>query len=496
MKSDHVPGNAFSMEKEQIRKLGYEIVDIITDELDDPARRPIYPRPYDWDELEPVLGGDAPEYGQDPHELLRVVRDTLIPASANYIHPRLLGYVSSTPLPMTGLIEALVASIRLFPYTWNMTPGSSFIEATVARWLGQMVGYSDTAAGYMTTGGSWANLMGIAVARVRKAGWDIKADGMTGHPALIAYTANQAHSCHEQIIKLLGLGERQLRKIPVDSRFRIDLRALEATIRADLESGLKPFCVIANAGTTNTGAVDPLNAIADLAEAFDLWFHIDGAYGAFAAMDPDTSPVFKGIERADSLVVDPHKWLNIPYDAGCVLMHEWRDMSDTFSILPAYLEGGHDASHHDHWQHGFELTRTDRALKVWVAIRQYGVARFREMVTNHIALSRRVGQWVEQSPDFELTCEPSLSVCCFRYRPTEVGGGDNAQAYLNQLNGELENALASDGRALMTGTELNGHKVLRTCIVNHKATWQGVEQTLELIRELGEKLHNRYSMGS
>ena len=269
MKSDHVPGNAFSMEKEQIRKLGYEIVDIITDELDDPARRPIYPRPYDWDELEPVLGGDAPEYGQDPHELLRVVRDTLIPASANYIHPRLLGYVSSTPLPMTGLIEALVASIRLFPYTWNMTPGSSFIEATVARWLGQMVGYSDTAAGYMTTGGSWANLMGIAVARVRKAGWDIKADGMTGHPALIAYTANQAHSCHEQIIKLLGLGERQLRKIPVDSRFRIDLRALEATIRADLESGLKPFCVIANAGTTNTGAVDPLNAIADLAEAFE-----------------------------------------------------------------------------------------------------------------------------------------------------------------------------------------------------------------------------------
>ncbi len=495
MENDRTGVSALSMDREQIRKLGYEIVDIIADELGDPSKRPIYPRPYDWDELEPVLGGDAPEAGEDPHELLATIRDSLIPASANYIHPRLLGYVSSTPLPMTGLIEALVASIRLFPYTWSLTPGSSFIEAVVARWLGQMVGYSDSAAGYMTTGGSWANLMGIAVARARKTGWDVNTEGVTGHPALTAYTANQAHSCHEQSMKLLGLGDRQLRKISVDSHFRIEIPALESAISADLDAGLNPFCVIGNAGTTNTGAVDPLNELADIADAFDLWFHVDGAYGAFAAMDPDTRPLFEGMERADSLVVDPHKWLNIPYDAGCVLMHEWKGMSDTFSILPAYLEGGHDTSHHDHWHHGFELTRTDRALKVWVAIRQYGVARFREMVTDHMALCRRVGEWVGQARDFELTCEPSLSVCCFRYRPTDVGDGDNAEAYLNQLNGKLEDALASDGRALMTGTELNGQKVMRTCIVNHRASWEGIEVTLELIRELGEKLHGPHTIG-
>ena len=489
MSDDREPTSAFSMDKEQIRKLGYEIVDIITDELGDPSRRPIYPRPYDWDELEPLLGGDAPEAGENPHALLALIRDTVIPASANYIHPRLLGYVSSTPLPMTGLIDALVASVRLFPYTWSMTPGSSFVEAVVARWLGQMVGYSNHAAGYMTTGGSWANLMGIAVARAQKAGWDVNTEGISGHPALTAYTANQAHSCHEQSMKLLGLGHRQLRKIPVDSNFRIELSALESAIRDDLDAGLKPFCVIGNAGTTNTGAVDPLNDMADIAARFDLWFHIDGAYGAFAAMDPDTRPLFEGLERADSLVVDPHKWLNIPYDAGCVLMHEWKDMSETFSILPSYLEGGHDATQHDHWHHGFELTRTDRALKVWVAIRQYGVSRFREMVTDHMALARRVGQWVDGAQDFELTCQPSLSVCCFRYRPADVGGGANAEAYLNKLNGRLEHALAGDGRALMTGTELNGQKVMRTCIVNHKASWEGIEATLLLIRELGENLH-------
>ena len=390
---------------------------------------------------------------------------------------------------MAGLIEALVASIRLFPYTWSLTPGSSFIEVVVARCLGQMVGYSENAAGYMTTGGSFANLMALAVARVRKAGWDIQGEGLSGHPALIAYSANQAHSCHEQSIKLLGLGDQQLRKIPVDHHFKINLKALESAIRADLKNGLQPFCIIANAGTTNTGAVDPLDALADIAERFNLWFHIDGAYGALAALDPDTRPVFKGIERADSLVVDPHKWLNIPYDAGCVLMHNWQDLSDTFSILPAYLEGGHDAVQHDHWHHGFELTRTDRALKVWVAIRQYGVARFRAMVSAHIALSQRVAQWVDQAPDFELLCEPSLSVCCFRYVPISIVGGDNAEAYLNTLNSKLEGALAGDGRALMTGTRLNGRSVLRTCIVNHKASWKGVEKTLELIRELGEKWH-------
>ena len=431
MRDDKIGASAFSMDKEEIRRLGYEIVDIIADELADPSKRPIYPRPYQWEELEATLGGDAPEQGQDPFELLGLIRDTLIPASANYIHPRLLGYVSSTPLPMAGLIEALVASIRLFPYTWSLTPGSSFIEAVVARWLGQMVGYSENAAGYMTTGGSWANLMGIAVARVSKADWDIKAEGLADHPTLTAYTANQGHSCHEQSIKLLGLGGQQQRKIPVDPQFRIDPSALESAICADLEAGLKPFCLIGNAGTTNTGAVDPLETMTELAQTYGLWFHVDGAYGAFAAMDPDKRGLFRGIERADSLVVDPHKWLNIPYDAGCVLMHDWRDMSDTFSISPAYLEGGHNASQHDHWQHGFELTRTDRTLKVWVAIRQYGVSGFRSMVTNHMALSRRVSQWVQGSPGFELTCEPSLSVCCFRYRPTDVG-------HVLTIDGKLE----------------------------------------------------------
>lgn len=474
------------MDTEQIRELGYRIVDVIAKELGDPSRRPIYPPAYDWDRLDEVLGGEVPENGEDPLQVLRTIEDELLPASANYIHPRLLGYVSSTPLPMTGLIEALVGSLRLFPYTWTLTPGSSFIEVVVARWMGQMVGFSDNAAGYVTTGGSWANLMAIAVARLRRCGWDIQAQGLAGHPPLTAYASNQAHSCHEQSMKLLGLGADQLRKIPVDAQYRIDLAALEEAIRRDRAAGALPFCLIANAGTTNTGAIDPLEPMAELARNYDLWFHVDGAYGAFGALDPQVRPTLSGFEAADSLVVDPHKWLNIPYDAGCILMRSWQDLSDTFAFIPEYLEAGHVEGHHDHWKHGFELTRTDRALKVWVAFRQYGLKQFREMICGHIALARRVGEWVDCAEDFELVSEPSLSVCCFRYAPREVAAQDT---YLNELNNALEHALAADGRALMTGTELNGRKVLRACIVNHRATWEGIEQTLRLIRELGEKLH-------
>ncbi len=481
--------HVMAMDPEQIRALGYRIVDLITEELGAPDRRPIYPPPHRWDELDRRLGGELPEQGSDPFAVIETIRRDLIPASANYIHPRLLGYVSSTPLPLTGLIEALVASVRLFPYTWSLTPGSCLIEAVVARWLGQMVGFSDQAAGYMTTGGSWANLMGLAVARLRRCGWDVKEEGLGGHPALCAYTSNQAHSCHEQSMRLLGMGAAQLRQIAVDDDYRIDLAALEAAIQTDLAAGLKPFCLLANAGTTNTGAIDPLEAMADLAEHHGLWFHVDGAYGAFAALDPQVRPQLAGLSRADSAVVDPHKWLNMPYDAGCVLTRKWSDLSDTFALIPTYLEAGHAEEAHDHWKHGFELTRTDRALKVWVALKQYGLESFRAMVSQHIALARRLGEWVDAADDFELITRPALSVCCFRYRPRVIPG-DAAQTEpeLDRLNLALENALARDGRALVTGTELNGRRVLRCCIVNHRATWEGIEYTLALIRELGQKL--------
>jgi len=479
-------GGAMHMDADTIRALGYRIVDVIAEELGAPARRPIYPPPQTRAELERVFGGDAPAHGEDPFALVDSVRERLLPAHANYVHPQLLAYISSTPLPLAGLIEALVASLRLFPYTWTLSPACSLIEVVVARWLGQMAGFAPDAPGYLTTGGSWANLVGLAVARVRRAGFDVKGEGLAGHPPLVAYTSEEAHACHEQGARLLGLGSAGLTRIAVDDAFRLRPDALERAIEADRAEGRRPFCVIATAGTTNTGAVDPLEAIADVAARHGLWLHVDGAYGAFAALAPETRPLLAGLARADSLALDPHKWLNVPYEAGCILVREWRDLEDTFSLVPAYLEAGNFEGHHDHWRHGFELTRTDRALKVWLAIRQHGVERFRAMIREHLALTRRLGEWVEAAEDMELASAPSLSVCCFRYAPPEARGDD---AYLDRLNFALERALAADGRGLFTGTRVRGRRVLRACIVNHKATWAGVRETLELVRALGRGLH-------
>ena len=483
------------MSPETIRELGYRITDLIVHEFEDLSRRPIYPPPKSFCEMESHFGGPPPCVGTDPHVLLDVVRDQLLPASTNYNHPRLTGYISSTTLPLSGLIEALVSTVRVFPYTWSMTPVSSHVEATVGRWLGQMVGFSDDAAGYITTGDSWANLMGIAIARVRRCGWYIKMEGLAGHPTLVAYCSEQAHSCIEQSMRLLGIGSAQLRRIPVDEAFRIRIDELERAVAADLAAGRRPFCLIGTAGTTNTGAVDPLEALADVAACHEMWFHIDGAYGAFAALDEETRPILSGFSRADSLVLDPHKWLNIPYEAGCFLTRSWRDMADTFALVPEYLVAGNTESReHNHWQHGFELTRGDRALKIWIALRQYGVDTFSEMVSGHIALARRVGEWVEAAPDFEVASAPALSVCGFRYVPTDVDPDDPGRAeYLDSLNEALEEAIIADGRALVTGTRLAGKKVLRVCIVNHRITWGGLRETLELLRELGAALHARGS---
>lgn len=478
----------FRLDKNDLRKFGYRIVDIIAEEHGNSNVRPIYPRQQDRLHLELLFGGALPETGQDVDELLDLIAAEFLPASANYMHPRMLGYIASSPLPVSGLLEALVGSLRLFPYTWALTPASSLVEITVARWLGEMTGFDNAAAGYMTTGGSWANLMALAVARHRHCGWDVKTEGHWNRPPLAAYTSQEAHSCHEQSVKLLGLGTRYLRKIPVDHRFRIDTGALRTAIDSDIQAGLKPFCIIANAGTTNTGAVDPLNEMADIAAHYEMWFHIDGSYGAFAALDPSVADSFKGVERADSITLDPHKWLNIPFEAGCLLTHDWKILSEAFSILPPYLEMGHSEDHHDHWNHGFELTRNDRALKVWMALRQYGVDAFRQMICSHIKLAKTIAHWIEAAEDFDLASEPSLSVCCFRYTPVTGHADNERENYLNTLNSRIEEALIADGGALMTGTVLRGKRVFRACIVNHKATWHGIEETLLRIRKIGKNL--------
>ena len=238
----------------------------------------------------------------------------------------------------------------------------------------------------------------------------------------------------------------------------------------------------------NTGAVDPLDSLADIAERHDMWFHVDGAYGALACLVPEVRHDFRGLARADSLTLDPHKWLNTPFEAGCILTRDWRDLGDTFSLIPPYLRGAM-GSEHNQYEYGFELSRTDRALKVWLALRQYGVDRYAKLIAGHLALARHLADRIEAAPDFELVTPVTLSICCFRYVPADLTpGARSVETYLNTLNHALEMALAADGRALVSGTELNGARVLRACIVSHPVTRDGVDETLSLLRQLGQQL--------
>jgi aromatic-L-amino-acid decarboxylase len=472
------------MEIETVRALGYRIVDIIADELADPARRPPKPPKPSHETLEALFGGPLPQGGVAPDELLTTVHNHFLPASSNLLHPRWLAYVLAGSLPLAGLIGALTDTLNLVP----SGPANTYLAMTVARWLGEMLGFSKDAAGYVTTGGSWANLVGLAVARVRRAGWEVRMEGLAGHPTLVAYVSTEGHSCLDKCMELLGMGRNQLRKIPVGPDYRIQAKALEETIKADRAAGLQPFCLIGNAGTVNTGAVDPLDALADMAARHRLWFHIDGAYGAFAALVPEYRPLFAGIEEADSLAVDPHKWLNVPIEAGCILVRDWTDLTDTFSLIPPYLRAA-TGDGLNLANCGLELTRTERALKVWLALQQYGVERYTQLIAHHLVLTRHLAAWVEDADDFEAMSEPSLSICCFRFVPPDLKyRTEEADVYLNMLNQAIEMALVEDGRALVSGTELQGKRVLRICIVNHRVTWTGVEETLALLREFGYRL--------
>jgi len=479
------------IDADEIRRLGYRIVDIVADELADPARRGVYPPLHTPDEMEALFGGPPPEDGMDADLILDLVRDHLLSASANYTHPRLMSYVSSTPLALPGLIEGLIGALRLYPYTWSMTPGPTQIEVTVARWLGQVLGFSDNAAGYMATGGTGANLMALAAARVAMAGWDIRQDGLADHPPLTVYASTQGHACLDQACRLMGLGSSNLRRIEVDESFRVRPELVDRAIRRDREDGKQPFCVVGNAGTTNTGAVDDLDALAEIASSHGLWFHVDGAYGAIAALSDKARPLFRGLERADSMAVDPHKWLNVPYEAGCVLVRDWDVLARAFTLVPEYLRAadGHDV--HDHWHHGWELTRADRALKVWVAIRQFGFTAFRDMVTFHIELAERLAHHVEASDDLELMAPPSLSVCCFRYVPPDLRAGTPDNGYLDRLNEEVERAIQRAGDGLITGTDLKARRCFRPCFVNHRVTQEGVDHMIDLLRRLARETDQR-----
>ncbi|HEV7796812.1 MAG TPA: pyridoxal-dependent decarboxylase [Pyrinomonadaceae bacterium] len=485
----------------ELRELSSQVTQLVTDYFSEVSTLPVFPQT-SAGKTSGKIGTSLPVDGEPLEQLLDDCR-TIIANSRHNGHPRFFGYVAS-PATAPGAFGDLIASALNTNLTsWRSGPAATEIELTVINWLASLIGYgrSDLVAhGLLTSGGSMANLTALLIAHRSRSDSEVASKGLWNSVApMTIYASDQIHMSIPKAADILGLGRAQVRLVACDDRFRINVASLRQTIAGDLESGIKPFCVVGSAGTVNTGAVDPLDEIADVAKEFDLWFHIDGAYGALAALAETKRPLFRGLDRADSISLDPHKWLYVPIDSGCLLFRDEASARAAFTFAGADYIKVHEQNADEafaFWNYGPELSRRFRALKIWLTLRYYGVRRIANAISEDCAVAAYLSEQVEAATDFELLAAPELSICCFRYVPPSLvaklrGPGENRaalEAELDQLNTNIMNAVQRGGRAYLSSATLGGKFALRACVTNFRTTRADIDQTLEIIRDAAREL--------
>jgi glutamate/tyrosine decarboxylase-like PLP-dependent enzyme len=373
-----------------------------------------------------------------------------------------------------------------------------YLERQVAGWFRDLLGFPAGSMGLFVSGGSMATMTALAVARHLKSGVDVRRNGLRDAPAPFAfYLSTEAHSCARKAIELLGFGSASVRTIATDADYRMRVDALEAAVAEDLERGVRPIAVIATGGSTNTGAIDDLSGVADLCRRYDIWMHVDAAYGGPAILSTQYAGELRAVGRADSVALDPHKWLFVPVEAGLVIVRDAEAMRSAFSLVPPYIRQSGSAGdvYGLPWlsEYGFQQTRGFRALKVWMTLQQFGLTGYREAIEENLALAGYLADRVRAIPDLELTAPPSLSVVCFRFvgdragSPAGLEAGPDEDA-IASLNKALLERLQLGGEAFLTSTELRGRFTLRACIVNYRSRREDIDRMLNAARALGREL--------
>ena len=436
-------------------------------------------------EIESWFEEALPEEGMDQEEVLDMVNDRVLKTATGNLGPHMYAYVMAGGTQMSIVAEQLAATINQNVGKWHLGPAINEIEKRIVQWGAQMIGYSENVGGVLVSGGSSANLAGLTVARnIFFEDLNIREVGLFGLKPFTVYASKEVHGCVDKSLDLLGIGLNQLRKIEVNADFTIDLNALRSQIETDIKQGYTPFCLIGNAGTVNTGAIDDLAALGHLAKEYSMWYHVDGAYGGLAAMLPSLKAKYQGLEMADSVAVDFHKWLYQPFEAGCVMVKNWQILKRAYFKKADYLDTSLEGvGRLDFNEHYFQLSRNAKALKIWMSVKAYGMTRIREMIQKDIDLTHYLAEQIESSPDFEIKSRSNLAVACFRY----VGDIEEEQE-IARINQELIPVLERDGRVFITGTRLNGEFVLRACIINHRKQESDIDFLLKVIRELAQNL--------
>ncbi len=475
----NISGDAF-------RALGHALVEEIADFYDSLPSRALTQDQTPTDVRELLGETGLPEHGTDAGELLRSFAPLFFDRSLHNGHPAYLGYISAAAAPIGALGDLLAAAVNSNVGAWGLSPVASEIEKQTIRWLAELIGYPGH-AGIMVSGGNMANMTGFWAARRAKASWPIRERGIYGDTRpLTVYVSNATHTWIEKAADLSGIGTANVRWIETDAEDRMRLDVLESQLRADRSAGKLPFLVVGTCGTVGTGAVDPLPAIAEIAKREMLWFHVDGAYGAPAAALPEADDDIRGLSLADSVALDPHKWLYAPLEAACTLVSNASHLADAFSFRPPYyrFETDDDDPRVNFYEYGVQNSRGFRALKVWLALRTVGRSGYIEMFRDDIALAKRLHEAADAHPELEaFTCK--LSITTFRYRPRDR---EVTAAYLNELNETLLLRLQAGGEIYVSNAVIDDRVLLRSCVVNFRTTAQDIDSVVDCVVRVGREV--------
>ena len=436
------------------------------------------PDEHAWDgefrqDLVDQLMEDPPESGQPPLQVIERAARDILPLAVRNDHPRFFGFIPSSPTWPSIVADFMAAGFHVNQCTWLTSSGASQLELVVIDWFCRWIGYPETAGGLLTSGGSAASLDAFVAAREA-----------AGHPErATVYMSDQSHSAQIRAAKIIGIRPEHVRKVATDNRFRLDMDALVRSVADDRAAGLNPIAVCSNAGAGSTGAIDPLEAMSDYCESEGLWHHVDAAYGGFGMVTERGKRLLRGIERADSIGLDAHKWFFQPYEAGCLLVKDLKTLGQAFRIPHDMLQDTiWGANHPNFSDRGLQLSRSVRALKIWVSVQTFGMAAFRQAVSKGMALASRAQEYIEESAMLEVLNPASLGIICFRVNPAADGFDE---ASLDEINRTVLARIFWDDRAFISSTLLRGRFSLRMCIVNHNTTWDDVRETLEAAERFG-----------
>jgi len=464
-----------------IRSLGHRMLDEMLDYLSAVRDKPAWQAVPE--SAKQNLRQPLPTEPEDAAAVYQEFVENVLPYSNGNRHPRFWGWVQGNGTALGMLADMLASGMN--PHMAGFDQSPILVEKQVLAWLTELMGLPLETSGILLGGGTMANVIGLVVARHAKAGFDVRELGLQDgkHPKLMLYGSTETHGWAQKAAELMGLGNSAFRRVKVDEQFRIDLSELGRAVAEDRQAGLRPFCVIGNAGTVNTGAIDDLAGLARFCRDEDLWFHVDGAFGALAKLVPSLSSLVDGIEQADSVAFDLHKWMYLPFEVACILVRDKKAHREAFTLTPSYLaetSRGVIAGGLPFAERGLELTRSFRALKVWMSIKTHGIRAFSRLIEQNVNQARYCVELIEEHPDLELVAPVPLNIVCFRFAPRDV-----SREALNELNQEILLRIQESGLAVPSSTTIAGEFALRIAITNHRSKREDFDLLIKAVSEIG-----------